>query len=188
MLVLVLAAVAAVAWSVFHTKHGTTARGASGGHSPSASPTAATTILQPVSANAADNPTQAGAAIDGSTTTNWSSQFYIGNPVFGGLRKGSGLILDMGKQVRLSEVQVQFGSICCAAVHIDIGNSSDPSSESGFTTVASASHAVDITKFNVTSSARGQYVMIWFTSLPPMAGSPNQYEAQVYNVVVRGSS
>jgi hypothetical protein len=30
--------------------------------------------------------------------------------------------------------------------------------------------------------------MIWFTSLPPMAGSPNQYEAQVYNVVVRGSS
>ena len=187
-LVLVLAAVAAVAWSVFHTKHGTTARGASGGHSPSASPAAATTILQPVSANAADNPTQAGAAIDGSTTTNWSSQFYIGNPVFGGLRKGSGLILDMGKQVRLSEVQVQFGSICCAAVHIDIGNSSDPSSESGFTTVASASHAMVITKFNVTSSARGQHVMIWFTSLPPMAGSPNQYEAQVYNVVVRGSS
>jgi hypothetical protein len=40
----------------------------------------------------------------------------------------------------------------------------------------------------VTSAARGRYVMIWFTSLPPMAGSTNQYEAQVYNVVVRGSS
>ena len=59
-LVLVLAAVAAVAWSVFHTKHGTTARGASGGHSASASPAAATTILQPVSANAADNPSAGG--------------------------------------------------------------------------------------------------------------------------------
>jgi len=188
-LVLVLAAIAAVAWSVFHTEHGTTTRGAPGGHSPSATPTApVTTILKPVSATAADNPSQAGAAIDGSTATNWSSQFYIGNPVFGGLRQGSGLILDMGKQVRLSQVQVQFGSTCCAAVHIEIGNSSDPSSENGFTRVASASNAAVITNFKVTSAARGRYVMIWFTSLPPMAGSPNQYEAQVYNVVVRGSS
>ena len=94
----------------------------------------------------------------------------------------------MGAQVRLSQVQAQFGSACCAAVRIDIGNSDDPSSESGFTTVASASDAVGVTKFNVTSPAGGRYVMIWFTSLPPMAGSPNQYEAQVYNVVVRGSS
>ena len=88
----------------------------------------------------------------------------------------------------LSQVQVQFGSTCCAAVHIEIGNSSDPSSENGFTRVASASNAAVITNFKVTSAARGRYVMIWFTSLPPMAGSPNQYEAQVYNVVVRGSS
>jgi len=186
-LVLVLAAVAAVAWSILHTKHGTAAQ-AAGSHSKSPSPVPAATVLKPAGASAADNSAQAGAAIDGSTATDWSSQFYIGNPVFGGLRKGSGLILDMGKQVQLSQVQVQFGSTCCAAVHIDIGNSNDPSSESGFTTVASAGSAVAITKFNVSSPARGRYVMIWFTSLPPMAGSPNQYEAQVYNVVVHGSS
>jgi hypothetical protein len=30
--------------------------------------------------------------------------------------------------------------------------------------------------------------MIWFTSLPPLAGGTNEFEAQVYNVVVRGSS
>jgi len=186
--VLVLAAVTAVAWSVFHTKHGAPTR-ATGGHSSSASPsTAATVVLKPVGASAADNNSQAGAAIDGSASTSWSSQFYIGNPVFGGLRKGTGLILDMGKQVRLGQVQVQFGSACCAAVRMEIGNADDPSSESGFTTVASASNAVGPTKFNVTSPTRGRYVMIWFTSLPPMTGSPNQYEAEVYNVVVRGSS
>jgi hypothetical protein len=186
--VLVLAVVTAVAWSVLHTKHGTTTQTA-GGHSPSASPAApATTILKPVSANAADNPSQAAAVIDASPSTNWSSQFYIGNPVFGGLRKGSGLILDMGKPVRLSQVQVLFGSACCTAVRIEIGNSSDPSSETGFTPVASASNAKLLTPFNVNSTLRGRYVMIWFTSLPPMAGNPNNYEAQVYNVVVRGSS
>jgi serine/threonine protein kinase len=187
-LVLILAAAATVAWSVFHTKQSAPPR-AAGSHSTSASPSApATAILKPVSAIAADNNPQAGAAIDTSPSTDWSSQFYIGNPVFGGLRKGSGLILDMGRPVRLSQLQVLFGSTCCAAVHIEIGNSADPSSETGFTTVASASSAKLITTFNVTSAARGRYVMIWFTSLPPMAGSPNQYEAQVYNVVVRGSS
>ncbi len=187
-LVLILAAVAAVAWSVVHTKDGAPPR-AVGSHSTSASPSvAAAAILKPVSAIAADNNPQAGAAIDASPSTDWSSQFYIGNPVFGGLRKGSGLILDMGRPVRLSQLQVLFGSTCCAAVRIEIGNSADPSSETGFTTVASASSAKQITTFNVTSAARGRYVMIWFTSLPPMAGSPNQYEAQVYNVVVRGSS
>jgi|SRR5450755_641525 hypothetical protein len=189
--VLVLAIVGVVAWSVLHTKHGAPTRTA-GGHSQSATPsTPAQAVLTPAGANAADNPSQAAAAIDNNPSTDWSSQFYIGNPVFGGLRKGSGLILDMGagKSIRLSQLKVQFGTACCAAVRIEIGNSSNPSSEDGFTTVASGNQArTPITTFNVTSGVRGRYVMIWFTSLPPMAGSTNQFEAQVYNVVVRGSS
>ena len=95
----------------------------------------------------------------------------------------------MGKQVRLSQLQVQFGTTCCADVRIDIGNSDTPASESGFTTVASGSQShADVTNFSTSSQAKGRYVMIWFTSLPPMAGSPSQYQAVVYNVVVRGSS
>jgi hypothetical protein len=31
-------------------------------------------------------------------------------------------------------------------------------------------------------------VLIWMTRLPPLAGSSNRYEAQIYNVVVRGSA
>jgi hypothetical protein len=30
-------------------------------------------------------------------------------------------------------------------------------------------------------------VLIWITYLPPMAGSPNRYEALIYNIVVHGS-
>jgi hypothetical protein len=30
-------------------------------------------------------------------------------------------------------------------------------------------------------------VLIWFTKLPPLAGSGNKFEAQIYNIVVRGS-
>jgi hypothetical protein len=131
---------------------------------------------------------EAAAVIDGSPTTDWHSQFYIGNPVFGGLKKGTGLLLDMGTQVKLSQVDVQFGSTCCTSIHIDLGNSDSPASESGFSTVASSTKAVATTKFSVSSSAKGRYVLLWFTSLPPLQGNSNEYEAQVYNVVVRGSS
>jgi hypothetical protein len=145
-------------------------------------------VLKPVGATAADNSDQAAAAIDGSTSTDWHSQWYRDNPAFGGLKKGSGLVLDMGTKVRLSQVQVKFGTTGASSVRIGIGNSDDPASDSGFTTVASSSTAQGTTKFNVSSSATGRYVMIWYTKLPPLAGSSDQYEAQVYNVVVRGSS
>jgi hypothetical protein len=189
--VVVLVAVVAVVYSFAHSNSGNTGNKASGGKSAtkSASPsTASSTVLRPVSATAVDNSDQAAQAIDGSSTTEWHSQFYIGNPVFGGLKKGTGLLLNLGKQVKLSQVQVQFSSSCCTAVNIDLGNSDSPASESGFSTVASSSKASGTTTFTVSSSAKGQYVLLWFTSLPPLQGNSNEYEAQVYNVVVRGTS
>ncbi len=191
--VVILVAVAAVAWSFSHSStSGGNAKAGGGngsGHSRSASPsTASSVVLKPVNATAADNSSEAAAAIDGSSTTDWHSQFYIGNPVFGGLKKGSGLVIDMGTKVRLSQVQVQFGTTGTSSVRIGIGNSDNPASYSGFTTVASSSTAEGATKFSVSSSAQGRYVMLWYTKLPPLAGSSSQYEAQVYNVVVRGSS
>jgi hypothetical protein len=192
--VVILVAVAAVAWSFSHSSSSGSGNAKAGGgagvkHSKSASPsTASSVVLKPVSATAADNSDQAEAAIDGNASTDWHSQFYLNNPVFGGLKKGSGLVLDMGTKVRLSQLQIQFGNTGASSVRIGIGNSDDPTSDSGFTTVASSSTAQGTTKFNVSSSATGRYVMIWYTKLPPLAGSSDQYEAQIYNVVVRGSS
>jgi hypothetical protein len=192
-IVVVLVAVAAVAWAFSHSSTGSSNTRASGGNgsaSKSASPsTASNVVLKAVSATAADNPGDAAAAIDGSTSTDWHSQFYVGNPVFGGYpKKGTGLILDMGTQVKLSQIQVQFGPTGGGSVQVGIGNSDNPASNSGFTTVASSSGAQATTNFSVSSSAKGRYVLLWFTSLPPLPGNANEYEAQVYNVVVRGSS
>jgi hypothetical protein len=189
--IIVLVAVVAVVYSFAHSNSGSTNTKASGGSTAtkSASPsTASSSVLTPVSATAVDNSDMAAQAIDGSATTDWHSQFYIGNPVFGGLKKGTGLLLNLGKQVKLSQVQVQFSSSCCTAVNIDLGNSGSAASESGFSTVASSSKASGTTTFTVNSSAKGQYVLLWFTSLPPLQGNSNEYEAQVFNVVVRGTS
>ena len=163
---------------------------AAGSHSTSASPTVRPRpSCRPVSAIAADNPPQAGAAIDGSTSTDWSSQFYIGNPVFG--RPAQGLGPDPGHgPARSGSASCRSCSARPAARRCASRSAIRPTRhrKADSRRWRAPASAKQITTFNATSAARGRYVMIWFTSLPPMAGSPNQYEAQVYNVVVRGSS
>jgi len=137
-----------------------------------------------------ENDNLANLAIDSSPSTFWHTQFYVGNPVFGGIKTGTGLILDMGSKVKLASVQVTFGSIPGADVQIKVGNSNvrAPSVMSSFTTVASATDVGGVHTFTVHSSATGRYVLIWFTKLPPQsAGSTNQFQAKIYNVIVRGT-
>lgn len=162
--------------------------------SPSASHSAAASpILVPVSAKGLDEPSaNAHMAIDGNPHTAWQTQFYKGNPVFGGLPKpGSGLMLDMGHAVRLSSVKVLFGPTAGADVAIAVGNdgSTAQKSDANFTTVASADNLPGgLHTFRSDSTATGRYVLIWFTRLPPEAGGPaSNYEAEIFNVVVRGS-
>ncbi len=199
-IVLVLVAAGVVGWALSHRGNHQTAapptRGASSSSAPSA---AASVVLAPVGANSFDalgndggNEDGNGAkyAIDNNSSTFWHTDYYLTYPNFGNLKKGTGLILDMGKQVRLSQVAVQFGTTCCADVDIEIGNNDTPvpSTLSTFTTVASSTTAHGVTTFNVTSNTTGRYVLIWITRLPARAGFPGEYQADIYNVVVRGSA
>jgi serine/threonine protein kinase len=197
--VVVLVAAGVVGWTLNHrASPGTSAPQTSGASSSSSSSSAAASVvLAPVSANSFDalghdggdeDGAAAKYAIDNNPSTFWHTDYYFTYPNLGNLKKGTGLILDMGKQVRLSQVMVQFGASCCADVEIEVGNDDNPvpGALSTFTEVASSTSAHGSTTFNVTSSATGRYVLIWVTRLPPLAGSTNQYEAQIYNVVVRG--
>ncbi|MGO9187241.1 MAG: protein kinase family protein [Streptosporangiaceae bacterium] len=199
-IVLVLAAVGVAAWSFSRSPHHSSAAPPTTSPRSSSPAAAASVLLKPVSAtsfNPLGSPPgsnedsgETGNAIDGNASTFWHTSYYDGNPVFGGLKKGTGLLLDMGRAVRLSQVAVQFGTTCCDHVQIEIGNDSNPvaSALSSFTVLQSSDTAQGNTTFNVTSNATGRYVLIWLTYLPALTGSPNQYEAQIYNVVVRGSA
>jgi serine/threonine protein kinase len=202
LIVLVLAAVGVAGWSLNHRAgHAGSPRtsGQTSSSSSSSPPSvAASNVLAPVSANSFDpfgtggneNGDEAKYAIDNNPSTFWHTDFYIDYPTFGNLKSGTGLILDMGRPVRLSQVVVQFGAICCAHVEIEIGNNNSPvaSTLTTFTQVQSSNNAVGTTTFNVTSSVAGRYVLIWITYLPRLAGSANEYEALIYNVVVHGSA
>jgi hypothetical protein len=196
--VLVLAAIGVVAWSISHSlQHSATpAQNRPSSSSPAAA--AAAGLLKPVGVTSfnplgqppGDNEDQGDAhyAVDGSTSTFWHTSYYVGSAAFGNLKKGTGLILDMGRQVRLSQVVVQFGATCCTQAEIEIGNDSTPTAATlnSFTPLQSASKAAGSTTFDVTKRATGRYVLIWITNLPPLAGSQGEYETMIYNVVARG--
>jgi serine/threonine protein kinase len=196
---LVLAAVGVAAWSISHRGHRSAAPTQTR-PSSSTPAAAASALLKPVGATSFnpigrppgsnEDSGETGNAIDGSASTFWHTSYYVGNPVFGGLKKGTGLLLDMGRPVRLSQVVVQFGTSCCAHVQIEIGNNNDPvaSALSTFTVLQSSDAGQGNTTFNVTKNTTGRYVLIWLTYVPPLTGSSNQFQAQIYNVVVHGSA
>jgi len=193
-IVIVLAAIGVAVWSASRSSPNSASPSPS--RSQSTSPAASgDLLLNPVSANSfdavsTDDPGGAHYAIDGSPSTYWHTDYYLGNSVFGGLKTGTGLILDMGKEVRLSQVMIQFGTLCCTHVDIEIGNSDTPTASTlkTFTTLQSSTSAVNATTFNITNDTTGRYVLIWITDLPPETGYTTQYQALIYNVVVHGSA
>ena len=193
-IVLVLAAVGVAAWSFSRSLHHSATPAPTGTHSSSQSAAAAVplrpvsaTVYNPLGSSDDDDPAEAPKAIDGSASTFWHTSYYLGHQ-FGNLKKGTGLILDMGRPVRLSQVTVQFGASCCTHVAIEVGNSNTVSSAalSTFTPVQSSSAAHGSTTFDVTKPVTGRYLLIWITELPPLADSPGRYEALIYDVAVHG--
>jgi len=146
--------------------------------------------LTPVSLDPTNEETQeAKFAIDGKMSTDWSSQYYL-SPEFGALKTGSGLMIDMGRPVRFTTVTVTFNSEQGAQVELKVGDSTERSKQNldSMTTVASADNPTNTYTFHITSKTTGQYLVIWFTRLPPMPGSAGKYEAQVFNVTIKGTS
>jgi len=152
-----------------------------------------------------EDPTLASDAIDGSTTTGWATSYYFGSPKFGGLKPGTGLLINMGRQVRLSQVKLLFGPGSTTA-GIYLGNSGPSAAMSSdalssFKLVSPLATGTGSHAFNVSSADAhdtGQYVLIWLTSLPkmvnPSASALNQakgqpiYQGLVYDVVIRGTA
>ena len=207
--VLVLAVVAVLVWAVgFRKSPSSTASGGGSHPTTSASAAAGGTVLTPASDSTfniygsppgnTENQATAPLAIDGNPSTAWSTSYYIGSPKFGGLKPGTGLLIDMGKQVRLSQVEVLLSSTggpTTASIYLGNNPTMAKSALSDFTLVSPSVSASGDHTFPVSSQATGRYVLVWLTSLPKLsktpqgaAGGNTYYEGQVYNVVVRGSS
>jgi hypothetical protein len=192
--IVVLGALGAGAWALSH--HGShSAPPDRPPHSASHSALPAA-VLEPRSAIAfgpagGDNGSQASLAIDRQPGTSWTTDSYRGSPRFGNLYRGTGLMLDMGKRVGVSSVTVTFGNGPGTHVRIEVGNNGAGTGSApppGFTTLGRSANAAGPITFTGHGTTSGEFVLIWFTKLAPQSGQSGQYQADVFNVVVRGSS
>jgi hypothetical protein len=128
-----------------------------------------------------DNPGLASRILDVSTDQPWYTQWYA-TPEFGGLRSGTGLLLDLGETVTVRDVQLVLGAEPGADIQVGVGNS--PSTD--LPTMASTSGAGGTVRLTATAPARGRYVLIWFTQLPP--DGQGHYQVSVYSATVDGTA
>lgn len=139
------------------------------------------TALGPAGPSDGDNPDIAARLLDVGTDQPWYSQWYA-TPSFGGLRTGTGLLLDLGTPVSVTDVRLTLGSERGADVQVHVG--STPSLD--LPTVASAWGTGGTVRLTAATAAEGRYVLIWFTRLPP--DGHGHYQVSVYDVAVDGVS
>jgi len=157
---------------------------------PASSPAAQLTSLTPVSVTAfgpngagqGDNPGQASLAVSNNPATPWNTDWYA-TPDFGNMQSGTGLLLDMGKPVTVTSVEITLGSTPGADLQLRTG---DVPQLADLKTVGTATNAGGVLHLQLAAPAQGQYLLIWFTKLPP--DSSGTFEAFVSGVSLKGQA
>ena len=89
----------------------------------------------------------------------------------------------MGQTVTITALRLRLGPADGATFQVRIG---DPPTLAGLHSVAHAADERGVVSPRLAASARGRYVLIWFTSLPP--DQVGTFQVSVYNVWLRGWS
>jgi len=127
-----------------------------------------------------DDPQNAALAIDGNPATAWHTDWYT-TAGFGNLYPGTGLLLDMGRTVTIAAVRVRLGAARGTSFQVRVGNIP---ALAGLRPVARAADAANLVRLRLSTPARGRYVLIWLTRLPPdPAGT---FQASIYEITLTG--
>jgi hypothetical protein len=127
-----------------------------------------------------DDPGLASRALDDGAQP-WSSSWYLTSE-FGNRQTGTGLLLDMGKAVTVSSVQLKLGGQPGAAVQVRVGNTAVLDD---MFIVSTATDVGGTVRLPTEVAASGRYVLIWFTALPSIG--QGKYQVSVYNAAVDGT-
>jgi hypothetical protein len=139
------------------------------------------TAFGPGGTSDGDNPAIASRVISGGTQP-WYSSWYA-TPRFGNLQPGTGLLLDMGKVVKVSSVQVVLGDSLGTAVQVRVG---DTAALPDLSAVATATNVGGIVQLPTPTRTSARYILIWFTALPP--NGQGKYQVNVYSATVDGTA
>jgi hypothetical protein len=120
---------------------------------------------------------EAARVYDGDLATTWSSELYA-TASFGNLKKGVGVILDLGQPTAIHQVTIDLGK---GPVDVRAYAATDPSLK-GATLIGRATGATDRTQLTAKATMpQTQFVVIWFTRLAEDSG---QYRASISEIAL----
>ena len=122
-------------------------------------------------------------ATDGKAGTAWETYTYFDGPVLAPYRSGVGLLLDLGKETEVGEVEVSLvGGPYDLALLAAPEGAAKPTGTEGLTTVEERSGVSGDIALRGNDPVRSRYVVVWLTSLPR---STDGYQGAIAEVVVR---
>jgi putative peptidoglycan lipid II flippase len=134
-----------------------------------------------------ENRDQVGLAVDGKDATRWSTVTYKGNPRLGGIKRGVGLVLDLGAPHQVGSVRLRLsGDDTDVQLRVP---ASDPAtattppmgSDKSWRTVASRSGAGSSATLTPDSPVTTRFVLVYLTSLPKEGSG---YKGGIYEAEV----
>ncbi|MFF6775671.1 protein kinase family protein [Streptomyces sp. NPDC012637] len=127
-----------------------------------------------------ENRDQIKNAYDGDPSTTWKTMRYDGYSKFGNLKKGVGIILDLGKVQQVAKVEVTFlGSTSVELRTAPEGASSRPDQPGGYATQAQGSGTQVL--LQPPKPAKTRYVLVWLTDLPNGGGG---YRGEISDIKI----
>ena len=115
---------------------------------------------------------------DGDRETGWVSENYRSDK-FGGLKKGLGVIVDLGPNKKPQTIELVMPQQADVEVHVGPDNRLE-----GATRIGEKKGAEGTVKFDVPADVSGQYVVVWFTELTE--DDNGKRRARLNEVVVTG--
>jgi hypothetical protein len=131
-----------------------------------------------------ENPDTVKNAIDGDPSTSWTTVTYRGNPALGGLKPGVGLMLDLGKEQKVSSLTVHFkGTPTSYDVYAaPAGVTQAPASVDQLDKVGGQQSAPEKSTTTLASTPSTHFVLVWLTKLPQVSGG---FRGEITDITVR---
>lgn len=139
--------------------------------SPGASPAALAVDLtratvrdfDPPPGDGQESPDKVGNAVDGDPSTAWVTSRYT-TSLFGGLKQGVGLLVDLGTARALSKVEITL-TAPGAGLELRVADTPGGTADA-FRVVARTTDAGRLTTLVPAAGERGRYWLVWLTALP----------------------
>ncbi|MFY1635366.1 protein kinase family protein [Solwaraspora sp. WMMB335] len=134
------------------------------------------------------------AAVDGDSTTGWTTDAYERNPNFGNLKRGMGVLVDLGEPRSVTAVQVEL-SAAGASAELLAGPNDPGATRDGDNEVLDTftdrigepfenAEGATLTFSGFSPDETYQYLLVWITKLPSIGGE--RYQIGVQEITVEG--